>query len=142
MARLSRAQTLTGSNKRVEYYSDFTRSFAKTPVGNQLARITNERSIDQALKNIILTNVGERLFQPNIGSNILATLFENNYESNLTSIEFYIRTSIDINEPRVNLIDVNVEVGESEHELVINILYNTINNPEQQTFTYILKRVR
>jgi hypothetical protein len=64
MSRLTRAQTLTGAGKKEEYYSDFLNSFAKTPVGEQLARVLNERSINQALKNIILTNRGERLFQP------------------------------------------------------------------------------
>jgi phage baseplate assembly protein W len=142
MSRLTRAQTLTGAGKKEEYYSDFLNSFAKTPVGEQLARVLNERSINQALKNIILTNRGERLFQPGIGSDINAMLFENNFESNLSTIEFYIRNAVEINEPRVNLIGVSVETGQTEHEVVINIVYNTINNPAPTLFNYILKRVR
>lgn len=142
MARLTRAQKLTGTEKRSEFYSDFMNSFAKSPVGDQLARVTNEKSINQALKNIILTNRGERLFQPGIGSDILAMLFENTIESNLTTIEFYIRNAIEINEPRVNLIEINIAPGTSEHEVIINIVYNTINNSTPVLFTYVLKRVR
>ena len=142
MTRATRAQTLINSNKSPEYFSDFLNSFTKTPVGNQLARVTNERSINQSLKNLILTNLGERLFQPNIGSNILATLFENNYEENLNDIEFYVENTIRNSEKRVNLIEVTASNTEQENEILINIVYNTINNPEPVTFDYILRRVR
>ena len=140
--RLSRAQTFTTGNKITELYSDFLTSFAKTPVGNQLAKISNERSINQSLKNIILTDLGERLFQPNFGSNIRSMLFENSVEENLSTIELYIASSITLNEPRVNLIEIKLDTSENEAELIINILYNTINSPEPVLFTYILKRVR
>ena len=142
MSRITRAQTLTGEKRKTEFYSDFLSSFAKTPIGNQLAKVTNERSINQSLKNIILTDLGERLFQPNFGSNVRSLLFDNNLESNLTAIEFYISNSINLSEPRVNLIEVNLQIGNNDNEVVINIVYNTINNPETIVFEYILKRVR
>ena len=142
MSRLTRAQTLTGGTRNKEYYSDFTRNFAKTPVGNELSRVTNNNSIHQSLKNLILTNLGERLFQPYIGSNVMASLFENTNLENYTELEFFIQNTIDNNEPRVNVIDINVSQGQTEHELLVEIIYNTINNPEQITFTFILKRVR
>ena len=75
MARATRAETLTTASRRTEFHSDFLTSFAKTPVGNQLARVVNDKSINQSLKNLIMTNLGERLFQPFIGSNIYRTLF-------------------------------------------------------------------
>lgn len=143
MVRLSRAETLIGGNNRkIEYYSDFTTSFTKTPVGDQLARVINEKSINQSLKNLILTNLGERLFQPYIGSNVLATLFELNNGENLNDVEFYIENTIKNNERRVNLLGVDVSLGDNENEVKISIVYNTINSPEQITFEYILRRVR
>lgn len=141
-SRLSRAQTLTPGGKVTELYSDFLTSFSKTPVGNQLAKVINERSINQSLKNIILTDLGERPFQPNFGSNIRAMLFENSMEDNLSTLELYIANSINQNEPRVNLIEIKLQTSESDNELAVNILYNTINNPEPVLFTYIFKRVR
>lgn len=141
-SRLSRAQTLISGNKVTELYSDFLTSFAKTPVGDQLAKITNERSINQSLKNIILTDIGERLFQPSFGSNVRAMLFENSIEENLSTLKDYIASSINFNEPRVNIIEIELQPSETDNELAINILYNTINNPEPIIFTYIFKRVR
>ena len=141
MSRATRAETLT-SAKKIEYYSDFVTSFAKTPVGNQLSKVINDKSITQCLRNLIFTNVGERLFQPYIGSNINRMLFENNYPEDLDQIEFYVQNTITNNEPRVHLLEVNVSSGQSEHEVVIQIIYNTINNPEPITVEYIFKRVR
>ncbi len=141
MSRATRAETLT-SAKKIEYYSDFVTSFAKTPVGNQLSKVINDKSITQCLRNLIFTNLGERLFQPYIGSNINRMLFENNYPEDLDKIEFYVQTTIKNNEPRVNLLEVNVSSGQSEHEIVIQIIYNTINNPEPINVEYIFKRVR
>lgn len=142
MSRATRAETLTTASRKTEFYSDFATSFAKSPVGNQLAKVVNERSINQALKNLIFTNLGERLFQPSIGSDIMKSLFENNTEDTLHTLEFYIDRTIKSNEKRVHLLDISVDSGQTENELVITIVYNTINNPEPITFEYILKRVR
>ena len=94
------------------------------------------------MRNLIFTNLGERLFQPYIGSNINRMLFENNYPEDLDQIEFFVQNTITNNEPRVNLLEVNVSSGQSEHEIVIQIIYNTINNPEPINVEYIFKRVR
>lgn len=142
MSRPTRAETLTGSTRNLEYFSDFTSNFVKSPMSNQLSRVINEKSINQSLKNLILTNLGERLFQPYIGTNVNATLFENNYPEDLDRLEFFIETTIRNNETRVNLISVTAVSGNNENEIIISIVYNTINNPEPITFEYILKRVR
>ncbi len=105
----TRADTFTGSKKQVDFFSDFMTSFAKTPIGNQLAKVSNEHSVNQSLKNLLKTNLGERLFQPTVGSEIMATLFEMNVTDSLSMLEMFIRNTIENNEPRVNLVEVNVE---------------------------------
>lgn len=142
MGRATRAESLTGSIRRAEFYSDIANNFAKTPVGNQLARVVNEKSINQALKNLIFTNFGERPFQPYIGSDIYKSLFENNVQEHLDRIEYAIETCINNSERRINLQKVDVSSGSTENEIKITITYNTINNPEPTTFEYIFKRVR
>jgi phage baseplate assembly protein W len=161
---LTRADALgTATSKRTEYFSDFLNSFAKTPFGNQLGRITNEQAVNQSLRNLILTNLGERPFQPYIGSNIRDMLFEMNDDTSLTKAEYYIQTVIENNEPRVNLQSVSVDsganflssaqvvgnefatsksFGSEENSIRITIVYNLINNPAPITLTILLKRVR
>jgi phage baseplate assembly protein W len=141
-SNLSRADVLINSNKRIELNSDFLTSFAMTPVGNQLGRVVNEKAIVQSLKNIISTDLGERLFQPNIGSDVRKMLFENMAEDNLSLVSSYIQTSILRSEPRVSLINIDVSPYPEENGISITIYYSLINNPEPLSFTYILKRVR
>lgn len=140
---LTRADTFTGSKKQIEYFSDFMTSFAKTPVGNQLARVTNEQAVMQSLKNLIRTNLGERLFQPTVGSDVMATLFELNTDEARDSLELFISNTVENNEPRVNLLQTIVNTdGINENQIEITLIYNLINNPTELTLNLVLKRVR
>jgi len=98
---VTRADTLTQSRKTKEVYSDFFNDFVKSPFSGDLALLKNERSVSQSIRNLIFTNFGERLFNPNFGSDVYKTLFENNFEENLHVLEYRIRQSIINFEPRV-----------------------------------------
>jgi len=140
---LTRADTFTGSKKQIEYFSDFLTSFAKTPIGNQLARVTNEQAVMQSLKNLIRTNLGERLFQPTVGSDVMATLFELNTDEARDSLELFINNTVENNEPRVNLLQTIVNTDNiNENQIEITLIYNLINNPTELTLNLVLKRVR
>jgi phage baseplate assembly protein W len=163
MAALTRADVLTGTVKQPEYFSDFLDSFMKTPFGNQLGRVINDDSVKQSLKNIISTNLGERMFQPAIGSNVNKLLFEPLSVSEfrggvgVTTLEFMIKNAIEKNEPRIILIDVIVKTAVSnrdisstlsragipdENSVLITIAYRLINKVDIINFNYVLKRVR
>lgn len=160
---VTRADALTGTLKQQEYFSDFLNNFTKTPVGNQLGRVINEDAVNQSLRNIISTNVGERFFQPGVGSNIYKMLFEplsvQEFRGGTatTTLEFMIRNAIEKNEPRVILSDVQVQSAISERDalgqmyragvvgensVIITIVYRLINKVDLITFNYVLKRVR
>lgn len=98
---VTRADTLTQTKKSKEVYSDFFDDFIKSPFSDDLALVKNEKAVKQSIKNLILTNFGERLFNPDFGSDINKTLFENNFDDILALLEFRIRQSITNFEPRV-----------------------------------------
>jgi hypothetical protein len=75
----------------------------------------------------------------------------------MTSLEFFIRNTIENNEPRVILVDVIVKSAFNDPNLdqlkfrtgitddssvIISIIYRLINNINPITLNYILKRVR
>jgi len=73
----------------------------------------------------------------------MATLFENNTYEALTTLQLYVQNCIQNNEPRVNLIDVQIYSDPyNENEIEVTIIYNLINNPSPINFTLLLKRVR
>jgi phage baseplate assembly protein W len=154
VTRPTRAESISPKEKQGEFFSDFLNSFAKTPIGEQLGRVTNEKAVNQSLRNLIKTNVGERLYQPFIGSNVNASLFDNNIEYQINNLQFFIETTIRNNEPRVNLVNVLIEssldfntsetnVPINENEIIITIVYTLINSNQEITLTIpLLKRVR
>jgi predicted component of type VI protein secretion system len=78
-----------------------------------------------------------------IGSEVYASLFENNYIENTDMIQLFIENTIKNNEPRVELNEVIINSSRTdENVLEVTIVYNVINNPEPVTLNVLLKRVR
>jgi phage baseplate assembly protein W len=140
---LNRADYLTGSRRQSEFFSDFLNNMNMTPYGNDLGKVSNSKSVNQSLRNIVKTNLGERLFNPDFGGNVYASLFELIDSQDFRTIEIIIEKTIIANEPRVILEKVLVEQQEEdENAITVSIQYNLINNPEPITLELLLKRVR
>jgi phage baseplate assembly protein W len=139
---MSRADRLTPRSKQVEYYSDFLINLDRNPISGELARVQNERSIIRAVKNLILTDVGERPFS-NIGSRIRSLLFEPMDDITVSLLKDSINTTITQHEPRVQLLLVEVEANEDQNHYDISITFAMVNSPSDVfNFSTVLKRVR
>ena len=138
---VSRADKFTQTQKQ-EYFSDFLNNFDNHPVNTTLARVINENSVKQSIRNLILTNFGERLYQPTIGSDITKTLFEPNDVVTAENITFFIKNTIKQNEPRAILLEVNVYPNPDRNLFDVNLVFSLINNNIPITLNVILKRVR
>lgn len=138
---VSRADKFTQTQKQ-EYFSDFLNNFDNHPVNNTLARVINENSVKQSIRNLILTNFGERLYQPTIGSDITKSLFEPNDVVTAENITFFIKNTIKQNEPRAVLLEVNVYPNPDRNLFDVNLVFSLINNNIPVSLNVILKRVR
>lgn len=139
---VTRADKFTQTGKKQELFSDFLNNFDRHPITNSLARLTNEDAIKQSLKNLIYTNLGERLFEPTIGSDVLASLFEPADIITQNKIITSIQNTVKSNEPRVNLVQTVVTPNPDNNSLTVSIVFSIINNPAIQTLQFILRRVR
>lgn len=151
---VSRANLITQTQKKRELFSDFLDSFAASPVGGNLAKVTNENAVRQSIKNLILTELGgidintgsrlagERLFQPLIGSDVKRSLFEPNNVLTETVIINTIENTIKYYEPRAEQVSVSILPTDDEHYLIINVVFSVINNPSPIDLTLNLRRVR
>jgi phage baseplate assembly protein W len=138
----SRAQTITQTLKKVDTYSDFTDNFIQHPITHELITIKNESDVGQAIKNVILTNVFERPFNPFFGSNIRRSLFEDFGPFVIEDITRYINMAVRQFEPRIQLLDVGITDDEDHNGMSINIVYSMLNNPEPVSISLFLRRVR
>lgn len=140
---MARADKYTPITEKKEYYSDFLINFDENPITGNLARVTNEESVKQSIRNLVLTNRSERFFQPLAGSRINSLLFENFDSSLISSIETEIRETISLYEPRANIEEINITESQiDQNTLEISILFSIINIPQIIEMTLFLKRVR
>jgi len=138
----TRADNFTQTRLTPDLFSDFLNDLTPHPFTKDVGRVKNDQSIKQALKNIILTNFGERFYQPNIGSDVNNTLFEPNDSILEENLKFGIENAIRFHEPRVNLLDVQVYTFSEENRVSINIVFSIINSVQIQSVNLILRRVR
>lgn len=140
---MARADKFTLEGKKREIYSDFLNNFDMNPYTGMLARVTNEDSVKQSLKNLILTNCGERFYNSNKGSKIRASLFEL-YDQGLFDImKLQLAQTCAFWEPRAIIQKINVNPGFDSNEYAVTIVFSIINIPDRQfSLDLNVKRVR
>ena len=138
----SYADKFTTTPLRSERYSDFYNSFSKNFGTKDLARLTNEDSVINSLKNIIQTRKGEKPFQPEFGCNITGLLFENFSKFTTDAIETEIKTAVENFEPRIKTITVKAIETQDNHSIELQLFFTTINNPDNISISFFLSRLR
>ena len=139
---MARADIFTTIYNPEERYSDFLTNFDKNPITGNLAKVINEESVKQALKNLLLTNNGEKFYDSGFGSKIKALLFDIADASTMDTLKMTIEQAIKNHEPRVNLLNIEVRDDSANNAYGITIYFNLINIIETIQLNLILKRVR
>jgi len=109
-------------------------SFQVNPISSDLIATKNETAIARSVRNLVLTRPGEKFFNPNLGSRVYETLFDNMDEVSASIVEDDIRDTIDNYEPRVKLLSTKVSANPDSYEFDVNITYEIvgIDSPSQQ----------
>lgn len=134
--------TISPLRKKRILYTDFHKDMTINPISNDLALRTNEESIKESLKNLILTDRGERLMQPNIGSDVRASLFENATPVTLKILEERVKDVINNFEPRASLIEVDVTSLYDDNRVQVTIYFYVKNREEPLSVDVFIDRVR
>ena len=121
-------------------YVDFDMDFDKHPAHGDLSQVKKNTAINRSLKNILMTNVGERLFQPDIDSGIGILLFENFSRLTTSRLESVIKQAVEKYEPRADLQNVTVHAKEEENAYQIIITYIPDNDVLETNLEVYLER--
>ena len=132
----------TPLNAKKSLYSDFHMDFFKNPVSLDLAVNRDEEAVKQSIKNLLLTDRGERPFQPNLGSDIRKMLFENLTPNTSLVMREMIRETVEQYEPRANLIGVDIIATPDNNAVRVVVVFKVINSEEEVTLVTTLTRVR
>lgn len=118
-------------------FRDISMTFQSNPLTDDLIALKNENAIARSIRNIVFTLPGERFFNPDFGSRISRTLFENIDDISASIIVDEIRQSIINYEPRVRLIDVQSFPDYDNNAFDVTIIYEIIGidvSPQQLQF--------
>ena len=124
-------------------FKDISLSFTPHPVTKDLPVLTNERAIVRSVRNLVETIPTERFFQPNLGTEIRDTLFENFSRQTVNIIEDQVRDTVRAFEPRVGDVGVEVLANPDNNNFEVKVLFE-IRGLEvaPQSFTFILEPSR
>ena len=92
----------------VKSWSDLDLNFQAHPITKDIVRKKNIEAIKRSVKNLVLTNKYERPFHPEIGSSILAMLFEPVSPTTGAVLKSRILEVLTNYEPRAIITDIQV----------------------------------
>ena len=139
---MSKVSVVTANTAKEIVFSDFFTDFSRSPTSGMLTRKTNEDAGKQSVRNLLLTDKYERPYQPQIGSNIRALLFENWTPATGEIMKQYVQEVFDNFEPRAELVNCAVQANDSLNSIIVKIWFRLINSESIVEFDVILKRVR
>ncbi len=123
-------------------YKDIDTLFDIHPVTRKLNILTNNAAVARSIKNLVLTNKGERPYQPFLGCDIRNQLFELNDGIVESEVEDVITECINQYEPRAELISVVANIKPDQHLVEVTVTFRVVNQTDPVSINLILERVR
>ena len=123
-------------------YKDVDTLFDIHPVTRKLNVLTNNAAVARSVKNLVLTNKGERPYQPFLGCDVRNKLFELNDGLIESEVEGVISDVINQYEPRAELISVVANIKPDQHSVEVTITFRVINQQDPVSINLMLERVR
>ena len=134
---MARGQLAQGTGTYVDLDLDFTRN----PATNDISFKKDENAIRRSVRNLALTNIYERKFNPDIGSGVYNMLFENITPVTALHLQRAVKEVLVVYEPRVEVLGVNLvpKYDENGYECTIN--FNILAIQKQLTISLFLERL-
>ena len=123
-------------------FSDIPISFTAHPITGNVKKSINRDAVKNSVRNIILTNHGERFFKPKFGGNVTSKLFENASKFTEFNTARSIRIALANYEPRAEVIKVKVTANPDTNNLTASLKFRVTNDPEPITLDVLIERIR
>ena len=124
-------------------FKDLNITFKKHPVTDDVVVSRDASAIKQAIVNLLLTNKGERLMNPNYGSDIRRYLFEPLDYGTANQIKGNIRDTIERFEPRISIVRLKASPNYDDNGFDITMTYSIRGTDDSPvTVDFFLSRTR
>jgi phage baseplate assembly protein W len=132
----------TPLTKKPTLYTDFRKDLKISPVSKDITVWKDEDAVKQSIRNLLLTDPGERPMQPFLGAGIKGLLFENITPGVLKLIKEKVTSTINTYEPRAELIDVIVSSDYDDNKVSVLVRFFIRNVEQPIELDVILERIR
>ena len=105
-------------------YKDLSMSFKSNPLNDDLIGLKNESAIARSVKNLVFMRKGEKFFDPEFGSELSASLFENIDDVTALTMRDDIDYMIRVHEPRVDVINIEIIPNYDNNQMDALIVYS------------------
>ena len=123
-------------------YTDIDALFSPNPNTGDVSIKTDDNAIKFAVKNLILTRNFERPFDSSIGSQVHGMLFEQMDAGTIVVLKKMIENTLTNHEPRIQLINIDIEPIDEENTLRISIYFQIKNTTKSLNVSFVLDRTR
>ena len=124
-------------------FKDISLSFEPHPVTKDLSILKNERAIIRSIRNIVETIPTERYFDPDFGSEVRSSLFDNVDFAVIGVMRDNIVNSIENYESRVTNVQVDIGPEFDNNSLEVTVIFDIIGQDlPTQEYTFILEATR
>lgn len=124
------------------FYTDIDISLKKHPGTKDVLKKTDVNSVRAALRNIFMTNPGEKPFNFEFGLGLYHYLFENYSPGFSLMMKRKCIEQIALYEPRVVIDGIDIRMGVDSNELEITLQFHIVADPAPQTLNITLERTR
>ena len=133
--------TVSITTSRNKAYSDLDLTFARKD-DDDIFKKNDAAAVKQAVKNLLLTNFGEKPFNPRFGGNLNAFLFRLDTEFDELEIEDSVAQAIANFEPRAILRNVKATLLSDQNSVNVKVIFQVVNIPETQELSINIAGLR
>tara|TARA_X000001382_G_scaffold87034_2_gene62053 strand:+ start:1555 stop:1998 length:444 start_codon:yes stop_codon:yes gene_type:complete len=129
-------------SSRTRTYKDIDLTFTNKADSGEIFKKEESAAVKQAVKNLIMTNFGEKPFLPQFGGDLRSMLFDLADEETEEEIEESIISAINVHEPRARTLNVRASSNPDRNSIDVKITFQVINTQEKVSLSIVLARLR
>lgn len=123
-------------------FADIDLDFIPHPMSGDIIPLYNADAVKRSIRNLLLTGLYERLYNPNLGGNLKQLLFEPVTPLTEDAIRTLVSDVIRVNEPRATLVGLRVAVTPDELGYDLTITFAVDNISQVVQVDLFLERLR
>ena len=122
-------------------YTDINLNFTPHPITGDVTLVSDEKSINQAIRNIVLRNTYETPYMKDLAGNITGLLFELATPFITEDVKARIKYVLENYEPRMEIQEITSTWIEEENKLYVNLVYRARTSTQDISLDFYLDRI-